>query len=252
MKTTSIIITICLLFASSARATEPDQKKPVIVFVHGAWGGGWQFKKVQPLLEARGYEVWRPTLTGLGERSHLAHAELGLDTHIEDIVNFLRFENLTNVILLGHSYGGMVVTGVADRVPERIKHLIYLDALLPADGESAFDTRGARPGPSLEKMAKDGFLIPSWVKPDKPYPRDVPHPLKTFLDPISLKNPAARAIPATYILTVDPGKSAEQDDFYSQSLRAKESGQEVLQLEGDHNPQWFRPEATVEILSRIR
>ena len=121
---------------SAAESASPAPAKPVILFVHGAWGGGWQFRKVAPLLESRGYTVYRPSLTGLGERAHLATPMVGLDTHIEDIVNVIRFENLHDVILVGHSYGGMVVTGVADRVPDRIKRVIYLDAMLPNDGDS--------------------------------------------------------------------------------------------------------------------
>ncbi|WP_438483116.1 alpha/beta hydrolase [Oleiharenicola lentus] len=251
MKLRLLLLSLCVALFSSLHAADAAPSKPVIVFVHGAWGGGWQFKKVQPLLEARGYQVWRPTLTGLGERSHLATRDIGLATHIEDIVNFLRFENLTDVILVGHSYGGMVVTGVVDRAPERIKRVIYLDAMVPSDGESAMSVRGARPDMPIEKMAKDGFVIPFWVKADKPYPRDVPHPLKTFTDPIELKNPAAKKVHASYILTVDKGKTAEQDDFYAQSLRAKERGWPVVQMEADHNPQWFLPEATVEQLLSI-
>lgn len=218
--------------------------KPTMVFVHGAWGGGWQFKKVQPLLEARGYAVYRPTLTGLGERSHLASVDIGLATHVEDIVNFLRFENLTDVILVAHSYGGMVATGVVDRVPERIQRIIYLDAFVPADGDSVKTLRGNRALPP----AVDGFYVPAWVKPDKPFPRDVPHPEKCFLEPLALKNPAAAKVPAVYILTVEPGKAEADDDFYSQSLRAKERGWPVLLMAGDHNPQWFQPEKTVDVL----
>lgn len=240
--------------ASSLRAAPPaaaatPPEKPTIVFVHGAWGGGWQFKRIQPFLEARGYTVYRPTLTGLGERVHLATREVGLETHIEDIVNFVRFENLRDIILVGHSYGGMVITGVADRIPDRIGRLIYLDAMLPLDGESAATISG--PGASkLTTLAKEGFVPAWWVKPDKPYPRDVPHPVKTLTDPIHLANPAAAKIPAVYVLTVDKGKAAKDDDFFAQSERARARGWPVLQMEGDHNPYWFQPEKTAEVIDR--
>ena len=104
------------------------------VIVHGAWGGGWAFREVDRLLRAEGHTVYRPTLTGQGERNHLANEAIDLDLHIQDVVNVILWEDLKDVVLVGHSYGGMVVTGVADRIPERIGCLVYLDALLPENG----------------------------------------------------------------------------------------------------------------------
>ena len=124
------------------------------VIVHGAFGGGWEWREVAALLRARGHDVFTPSLTGFGERVHLATPETGLETHIQDILNVLRYEDLHRVVLACQSYGGMVVTGVADRVPERLAHLVYLNALVPEDGQSAFDLlppayasalRGGRP-----------------------------------------------------------------------------------------------------------
>jgi pimeloyl-ACP methyl ester carboxylesterase len=109
------------------------------VLVHGAWSGGWCYFKVAERLRALGHLVFCPTLTGQGERSHLVHNAINLGTHITDILNVLRFERLTNVVLAGHSYGGMVITGVADRIPQHIASLIYLDAFLPEPGQSLFD-----------------------------------------------------------------------------------------------------------------
>src|SRR5690242_2869175 len=103
------------------------------VLVPGAWLGGWCWQRVTPLLRAAGHEVYTPTLTGLGERVHLGSPETDLDTHIQDIVNVLVYEDLRDVVLLGHSYSGMVVTGVADRVPDRLSQLVYLDAIVPND-----------------------------------------------------------------------------------------------------------------------
>ncbi len=224
--------------------------KPTIVIVHGAWGGAWAFRKVDALLRDKGYNVYRPQLTGLGERVHLSRPDIGLSTHIEDVVNTILFEDLHDIILVGHSYGGMVITGVADRVPDRIKRLVYIDALVPADGESVMTIFGNR-NDFLKSMTKGDYVVPAWVKPDQPPPRDVPQPLKTFTELILLKNPAARKLPATYILTVEKGKEAKDDDFYSQSLRAKDRGWPVLQLTSDHNPQWSATEALVEMLDRI-
>lgn len=106
------------------------------VLVHGAWHGSWCWKRVRGLLQAAGHEVFTPTLTGLGERSHLITREINLETHILDVLNLIRWEDLSDVVLCGHSYGGAVVTGVADRVPERIHALVYLDAFVPDDNEN--------------------------------------------------------------------------------------------------------------------
>lgn len=231
-------------------ATESAPHRPVLLFVHGAWGGAWQFSKVEPLLREQGVDVRRATLTGLGERVHLSADDIGLETHIEDVVNLILFENLHDIILVGHSYGGMVISGVADRMPDRIARLIYLDALLPNDGDSVATLRIG--GNDFTKFAKDGFIIPWWVKADKPHPKDVPHPLKTFIDTISLTNPAARAISATYILTVEPGKKPEEDDFAASAARARERGWPVVIFEGDHNPHWRKPAETAALLNSLR
>lgn len=105
------------------------------VLVHGTWHGGWCWKKVTPLLRDAGHAVFAPTLTGLGARAHLLTVDIGLDTHIEDIVNLLKYEDLHDVILVGHSYGGMVVAGAAQRLPDRLAHLVYLDAMFPMDDD---------------------------------------------------------------------------------------------------------------------
>src|SRR6185437_12915683 len=109
------------------------------VLVHGGHHGGWCYKKVARLLRSAGHEVYSPTLTGLGERRHLLGPKVDLETHIADVVGVLEFEDLHDVILVGHSYGGMVITGVADRALERIKELVYLDAAHPRNGESLAD-----------------------------------------------------------------------------------------------------------------
>ncbi|HEX6715902.1 MAG TPA: alpha/beta fold hydrolase [Pyrinomonadaceae bacterium] len=237
---------------NSAQTSKVDTPaKQTIVIVHGAWGGAWAFKKVEALLREKGFEVYRPQLTGQGDRVHLARPDIGLNTHIDDVVNMILYEDLHDIILVGHSYGGMVISGVADRVPDRIKRLVYLDAMVPNDGDSVMSLL---PGADdfVKKMTKGDYVVPSWVKPDQPPPHDVPQALKTFTDPIVLKNDAARKLPATYILTVEKGKEAKDDDFFRQSQRAKERGWPVLQLTANHNPQWSAPKALVEMLAGIR
>jgi len=109
------------------------------VLVHGAWHGGWCYRKVRKILQAAGHDVFTPTLTGVSERSHLRAINTTLDTHIQDILNVVEWEDLENVVLCGHSYGGMVITGVADRLPDRVAALVYLDAFIPEDGDSTMD-----------------------------------------------------------------------------------------------------------------
>ncbi|MGH8724055.1 MAG: alpha/beta fold hydrolase, partial [Burkholderiales bacterium] len=107
------------------------------VLIHGAWHGGWCWRFVRPLL--KGHEVFAPSLTGLGERKHLVRADIGLDTHIEDVAALLEMEDLKDVVLVGHSYGGMVITGAAARAPARIQRLVYLDAFVPESGKCALE-----------------------------------------------------------------------------------------------------------------
>src|ERR1700704_6398122 len=134
-----------LCIAASAQASKSNPvRKPTIVIVHGAWGGSWAWRKVDAMLREKGFNVYRPQLTGLGERVHLSRPDIGLSTHIDDVVNTILFEDLHDIILVGHSYGGMVITGVADRVPDRIRRLVYLDAFVPNDGESLVSAVGSR------------------------------------------------------------------------------------------------------------
>ena len=141
---------------SAASAAEKDAESDyTFVLVHGASGGGWDWRTMDELLTARGHSVYRPTLTGLGERNHLNSPEVNLTTHVTDVVNVIRFENLENVILVGHSYGGMVITGVLDAIPGRIDHAVFLDAAVPEDGQSAQDFWS---GITADHEVKDGIV----------------------------------------------------------------------------------------------
>lgn len=255
MKFLASTFTLFLFFAgaviSSQAQSLPTSKKPVYVVVHGAWGGSWAFGKVDSLMTNKGYIVYRPSLTGLGERVHLASAQTNLTTHINDVVNAILFENLREVILVGHSYGGMVITGVADRIPERIAKLVYLDAMVPNDGESVFSIMDPK-GDGLSKMIKGDYVVPVWVKEDQKPPKDVPHPLNTFTEKISLKNPARWKLPAVYILTVDPGKKAAEDNFAASASRARAHGWQMYEMSADHNPQWSAVDELVEMLIAVK
>jgi pimeloyl-ACP methyl ester carboxylesterase len=131
------------------------------VLVHGAFQGGWVYARVARLLREAGHEVYTPTLTGLGERSHLAHHAIDLDTHIQDIVSVFKHEDIADAILCGHSYGGMVITGVAGEIGERIRTLFYIDAHAPADGQSLLDITGAETALAfLDQASRNGGMIP--------------------------------------------------------------------------------------------
>ena len=219
------------------------------VIVHGAWGGGWDWQAVDSMLTLRGQRVRRVTLTGLGERVHLASPNVGLYTHIDDVVNTILWENLQDVVLVGHSYGGMVITGVADRIPTRIRRLVYLDALLPDSGEAAIGLVDTIRGSFVRTKIQGGFSIPTWVLDTVAIPRDVPQPLRTFTDTLRLVNPAARHVPATYILTVEP--NVVPDPFQRFADRAALRGWPVYRLEANHTPERSARQPLVDLLLAV-
>ncbi|OGA08073.1 MAG: hypothetical protein A3D95_13225 [Betaproteobacteria bacterium RIFCSPHIGHO2_12_FULL_69_13] len=185
------------------------------VLVHGAWHGGWCWRDIVPLLRRAGHEVFTPTLTGLGERRHLARPGITLDDHVRDVVSLLETEDLAGIVLLGHSYGGMVVTGVADRCAARIRRLVYLDAFVPEDGKCALDyvvpERAAafrKEGEELGTVAPPPLSLWGLTRPEHiafAKPREARHPYHTFTQPIRLTNPAALAhLPKTFIYCSSP------------------------------------------------
>jgi pimeloyl-ACP methyl ester carboxylesterase len=241
----ALIAIVLRLDAAEVSSKTPPSTAETFVYVHGAWNGGFGLKKIEQLLRAKGHEVYRPTLTGQGERVHLASPDIDLDTHIQDIVNVIVWEDLHNVVLVGRSYGGMVISGVIDRVPDRIKRAIYIDAFLPADGESLLEISRTKP-----KVQDDGFIAPRGGTPAKIPPHMVPQPGKTFTQKISLRHQEATArIPTTYIFTVDKGKRPEDDEFFKFAERAKTRGWKVLTMEADHAPENSCPEELLPLLT---
>jgi len=225
-----------------------DQPTYSYVLVHGATGGGWDWKAVDNALSKNQHIVYRPTLTGLGEKAHLASAEVSLSTHIDDIVNLILFENLQQVVLVGHSYGGMVITGVMDRIPERLSHVIFLDAAVPADGMSAIDVYGPLPPNST---VKNGLIYFSWINEQAPYPRDVPQPHKTFTEAVSFKNPKAQGLPASFVAFVSEEERMKRRKSDVSWQRAEQRGWAIYTLDSDHNAQRSRPKALAEMLESI-
>jgi pimeloyl-ACP methyl ester carboxylesterase len=185
------------------------------VLVHGAWHGGWCWIKVARLLTDAANVVYTPTLTGLGERAHLAHPEIDLDTHVQDVLAVLEAEELRNVVLVGHSYGGMVISGVAARAERRIARLVYLDAFVPEVGDSVFQLLPPDRVDGMRKAAQtdgDGWRIPP-LPPERlgvTSQRDsewlsrhlVPQPLRSFEQPATAAAPAKLA--KTYVYCSKP------------------------------------------------
>lgn len=187
-----------------------------VVLVHGSFIGSWGWQRLTPHLRAAGHDVYAPSLTGVGERVHHAHPGIDLETHVTDVVNMLFYEDLTDVTLVGWSSGGMVIAGVAERVPERLRQLIYLDAHVPEDGQSLYDADGYSEEERAEEWVKGeaagmpGFEPPplEWIRshlppeadPERIAARMTPHPLATLAQPVRLQHPAAAALPRAFIL----------------------------------------------------
>src|SRR5690606_4849509 len=226
-------LALALIVLQSARASKPGETY-TFVMVHGATAGGWEWKKTGKFLTEDGHEVYRATLTGLGERMHLNSPDIDLETHINDVVNLILFEDLHDIVLTGHSYGGMVITGVMDRVPERIRHVVFLDAAVPDDGMSLWDLFGGRGIQDPDRFA-DGFMQVPWVKPDAKPPHNVKQSIKCFSQPVSYNNPAALALPVTYVAFVPKDQSIEERAAKDKSWqRAKARGWTIRTFPGGH------------------
>lgn len=222
--------------------------KHTFVLVHGATAGGWEWKRCGAFLQQDGHAVYRATLTGLGERLHLNSTEVDLQTHINDVVNLILFEDLHDIVLTGHSYGGMVITGVMDRVPERIKHVVFLDAAVPDDGMSLWNLFGGD-GPRDPSRFADGFMQVPWVKPDAKPPHNVKQSIKCFNQPVSYRNPAAKALNVTYVAFVPKDKSAGERAKTDKSWqRAVARGWTIRTFPGGHVAQQEDPRGVATLI----
>jgi pimeloyl-ACP methyl ester carboxylesterase len=237
--------------AACAQEETPEPEPRTFVVAHGAWSSGWAWKKMHPLMTARGHRLLTPSYTGLGERAHLAGPDVNLDTHITDVVNVLVYEDLRDVVLIGHSYGGMVATGVADRARDRIAQLIYLDAFLPDDGQSLFDLTGQ----SLDETraaAVDGWRVaPNPSPPDTPAEdvewiaaRRMHHPIGTLDQPLTLTQ-GPLTLSRHYILCT------KSEAFRRYADKAKAAGWPVSEIDASHNPFITIPEELAALLDQI-
>jgi pimeloyl-ACP methyl ester carboxylesterase len=229
------------------------------VLVHGAWRGSWCWKRVRQGLRALGHDVFTPTLTGVGERSHLLSPQVTLDTHIDDIVNLVQWEELTNVVLCGHSYGGCVISGVVDRIPDRIGALVYLDAFVLEDGQSLHDALPAAHRDAQVDLARrvgDGWKVPpipaeafnlnpadrAWV--DR---QCTMQPLATFQQPIRLSGGPQSPKNITFILATGFSDSPFPPFYH----RAKAQGWTTMTIECGHDVMLDRPEELTRALASV-
>jgi pimeloyl-ACP methyl ester carboxylesterase len=228
------------------------------VVAHGAWSAAWAWKKMRPLLRAAGHELWTPTYSGLGERAHLASPAIDLDTHIRDVVGVLEMEDLRDVVLIGHSYGGMVATGVADRARPRIAQLIYLDAFVPRDAQSLLDLQPAEVRERMRELARSAGE--GWRLPPNPMPADtpaadvawaagrrLPQPIKTFEQVLRLDGNAPP--PRSYIYCRRIGPTDVFRQFAERAQR--ESGWRYFEIESSHNPHITAPQELSALLEKI-
>ena len=238
------------------------------VLVHGAWHGGWCWNKVAPLLRRTGAVVYTPTLSGLGERAHLAAllepSQVNLDLHIQDVARLMEYEGLDDVALVGHAYAGMVITGVAEVCPERLSHLVYINGVIPADGESMADQLVPVRGPEFaawvrEHIERGEGYLPSpaspeeigrrWGIPDAAdrewmFSKVTPQPAAAMAGPVRIGNPAAQDIPRSFI-------GGEEAGFQPVADRAREAGWGMYHLDSGHDPMVSHPREVAEILLGI-
>lgn len=229
------------------------------LLVHGTGDGGWIWQKLTPLLQAGGHTVYTPTLTGVGDRSHLLHCGVKLTTHITDITNLLFYEDLSDVVLVGHSYGGMVITGVAAKAPERLKRLVFLDAYMPAEGQSEADLWPDEMRASIlaDDAARQGVREPvppdilgindpellAWV-----LARATPHPMATYTEPVPAGGSMSAALPRAYIHCT-LGTTAPI--FAPFSAKARAEGWRVYELATGHSPMLTMPEQVAGLLVEL-
>jgi pimeloyl-ACP methyl ester carboxylesterase len=230
-----------------------------LLFVPGAWLGAWCWRDVASPLRAARHTVITATLTGLGERSHLLSPQIGLHTHVSDILGLVHYRDLLDLTLIGHSYGGIVITAVAERIPDRIRRLVYLDASVPRDGESNNDVVGPEMAAQLRaSAAADGE---GWRVPPAPYvvgrlsdssirawveARLTPHPLRSFDEPVRLQSKEAAALPRAFIRTT-------QSALYDRLLnRAREAGWYSREIGGGHYSMFTQPQVVASALNEIQ
>ena len=234
--------------------------KPHFLLIHGAWHGGWVWNEISEILNYQGYGVSTPTLTGLGEKKHLLSSKITIDTFIEDVVNHIIFENLNNIILVGHSFAGSVISGVADKLKDRIQKLIYFDAVILKDGQKPFDiapkelvkqrielAKRFGNGISIPAPSADAFGVFDVKKSLLLEEKLTPHPLSTYQSKLTIKNEIGNGIPLCYIFCNDPVyKSLESSRKVVRKLKWP-----IFELNAGHDAMLTHPKETLNLLMKI-
>ena len=236
------------------------RRPKTFVLVHGAYHGGWCWKAVAARLRATGHEVYTPTLTGLGERSHLMAIRPTLETFIEDVAQVIHYEDLSDVILVGHSFSGAVVSALADRMPEKLAHLVYLDAQVLLSGQAPADTAPAAAIETYKQRAQASGLISippgpleffGIVDPDMQKwvgSRVSPHPYQTYFDRLVLKHPLGNGLPATYIAASEP---FFPNTAVSRQVARDQPGWAYLEIPTAHDAMLLMPDKLSTMLSEL-
>lgn len=253
----AFFIMISVFVFTGTHAQTSSSKHPVYVLVHGAWHGGWCWQRVSSELRAHGGIVYTPTLSGLGEHKNILSPAVNLETHISDIVNLIEMEDLHNVILVGHSYAGTVIAGVADRIPQRLSKLVFLDALLIENGQSAFSVQPQAVKDLMTKSAEkdNGLTIPAWSAETfgVSKPEDISwvnarltgHPFETFKQPLVLHHPYGNHLPLIFIACTVRMLPA----IVPYAEKAKKSKDwKYYELETGHDAMLTEPEKTAALL----
>jgi pimeloyl-ACP methyl ester carboxylesterase len=243
------------------RGDRTEESPKTFVLVHGAWHGGWCWTRVTERLRGAGHRVFTPTLTGLGDRAHLLSPQVSLDTFIQDIVATLEMEELTHTILVGHSFAGAPITGAADRVPERIAHLVYLDAALPQNGENVFSRFSPQIVAERQKLAQgssSGLTLPApppssfgvearedvtWLER-----RLRPQPFRGYQDPLRLQHPFGNGRKITYIACVKPAYPPVK---VLHEYARNQPGWQYLELATGHDAMVLVPAALSDMLLQV-
>mgnify|MGYP005732613953 FL=1 len=234
--------------------------KPHFLLIHGAWHGGWVWNEISEILRYQRYSVSTPTLTGLGEKKHLLSSKITIETFIEDVVNHIIFENLNNIILVGHSFAGSVISGVADRLKDRIQKLIYFDAMILIDGQKPFDITPKETveqrielakrfgnGKSIPAPSADAFGVFDVKKSLLLEEKLTPHPLSTYQSKLTIKNEIGNGIPLFYIFCNDPVyKSLESSREVVRKLKWP-----IFELNAGHDAMLTHPKETLNLLMKI-
>ena len=234
--------------------------KPHFLLIHGAWHGGWVWNEISDILRYQRYSVSTPTLTGLGEKKHLLSSKITIETFIEDVVNHIVFENLNNIILVGHSFAGSVISGVADRLKDRIKKLIYFDAMILIDGQKPFDITPKETVEQRIELAKkfgnnisipapsaDAFGVFDIKKSLLLEEKLTPHPLSAFQSKLILKNEVGNGIPLSYIFCTKPVyKSLESSREVVRKMKWP-----IFELNAGHDAMLTHPKETLNLLMKI-